>query len=101
MTNIIDDNINAVNQSFLYFLHEEDKFDKNAFMDLCNYICALDSITIAELRKLFFIQNQTIRHIVYHFDENDLCTISNLPQDYWDYIELLDIAINNLKNVTL
>lgn len=101
MANIIDDNINATNQSFLYFLHEENKFDKKSILNLCNYVQTLDSVTIRELRKLYFIQNQIIKHIAYHFDKNDMYEISNLPSDYWEYIELLDIAIDGLKDITI
>ena len=31
--------------------------------------------------------NQILRHLVYHFDDNDLSKISNLPFEYWEYIE--------------
>ncbi len=101
MSDIISDNINARNVSFLYFLHEENKFDKKSFMELCDCICRLDSITVIELRNLHFIENQILRHIVYHFDKNDMCEICNLPQNYGDYIELLDDAINGLRNVII
>lgn len=101
MESIIDDNVNAENKSFIYFLHEENKFDKKSFLDLCDYIQALDSITVLELRKLYFIQNQIIKHIVYHFDKNDMSKISNLPSNYWEYIERLDIIINSLKHITI
>ena len=96
---IIDDNINAANKSFLYFLHEENKFDKKSFWDLCSYIETLDSVTVPELRKLYFIQNQLIRHMVYHFDDNDLSKISNLPFEYWEYIEPFERLVACLYEV--
>lgn len=101
MANMIEDNINAANQSFLYFLHEEIKFDKKSILDLCNYIQTLDRVTIPELRKLYFLQNQIIKHIAYHFDKDDMYEISNLPSDYWEYMELLDTAIESLKDITI
>lgn len=101
MANMIEDNINAANQSFLYFLHEESKFDKKSILDLCNYIQTLDRVTIPELRKLYFLQNQIIKHIAYHFDKDDMYEISNLPSDYWEYMELLDTAIESLKDITI
>ena len=70
--NLIEDNKRGENQSFLYFLHEEKKFD----------VKALD-----ELRDIHYIENQILRHLVYHFDDNDLSKISNLPFEYWEYIE--------------
>ena len=60
-SDLIEDNKRAENQSFLYLLHEEKKFDVKALEDLC--------------------------HLVYHFDDNDLSKISNLPFEYWEYIE--------------
>jgi len=91
--NTIEDNKNATNQSFLYFLHEEGIFDDPSFLELYHYIKALDSLTLHELRDLYFIQNQILRHLVYHFDDNDLSRISNLPKDYWQWMALLDEAI--------
>ena len=85
-----------LNQSFLYFLHEENIFDEKSFSELYNYINKLDSVSLAELKDLYFIQNQIMRHLVYHFDEDDFSNISNLPATYWKYIDLLDNAIQKL-----
>ena len=94
--NIIEDNKNATNQSFLYFMHEENIFDEKSFSELYNYINKLDSVSLAELKDLYFIQNQIMRHLVYHFDKDDFSNISNLPATYWKYIDLLDNAIQKL-----
>ena len=101
MANIIDDNVKATNQSFLYFLHEENIFDKKSILNLCNYVQTIDSVTILELRKLYFIQNQILKHIAYHFDKNDMYEISNLPLDYWEYIEHLGSVIDGIKDITV
>ena len=85
--NLIEDNKRAENQSFLYFLHEEKKFDVKALDDLCHYIIELDTISLGQLRDIHYIENQILRHLVYHFDDNDLSKITNLPFDYWEYIE--------------
>lgn len=91
--NSIVDNKKASNQSFLYFLHEEGRFDEPSFLELYHYIKTLDILTLHELRDLYFIQNQILRHLSYHFDDNDLSQISNLPKDYWQWLALLDEAI--------
>ena len=85
--NLIEDNKRGENQSFLYFLHEEKKFDVKALDDLCHYIIELDTISLEELRDIHYIENQILRHLVYHFDDNDLSKISNLPFEYWEHIE--------------
>lgn len=99
--NIIYSNKNVTNYSFLYFLHEEDRFDEKSFYDLYAYVSKLESITLAELRDLYFIQNQVMRHIIYHFDQDDMSEISNFPTEYWKYIDLLDHAINNICSIVI
>lgn len=50
--NLIEDNKRGENQSFLYFLHEEKKFDVKALDDLCHYIIELDTISLEQLRDI-------------------------------------------------
>ena len=47
--NLIEDNKRGENQSFLYFLHEEKKFDVKALDDLCHYIIELDTISLEQV----------------------------------------------------
>ena len=94
--NLIEENKRAENQSFLYFLHEEKQFDVKALDDLCHYISELDTISFEQLRDIHFIENQILRHLVYHFDDNDLSKISNLPFEYWVYIEPFERLVASL-----
>lgn len=94
--NLIEDNKRGENQSFLYFLHEEKQFDVKALNDLCHYIIELDTISLEELRDIHYIENQILRHLVYHFDENDLSKISNLPFEYWEHIEPFERLVASL-----
>ena len=96
---LIKDNIRAENKSFLYYLHEENIFDRQSLADLCRYIEKLDSISIDQIRDLHFIENQILRHLVYHFDSNDLSKISNLPDEYWEYIEPFEQAVTKLYDL--
>ena len=96
---LIKDNIRADNQSFLYYLHEENVFDKRSLADVCHYIEKLDSISIDLLRDLHFIEQQILRHLVYHFDSNDLSKISNLPDEYWEDIETFEQAVTKLYDL--
>ena len=43
-----------------------------------------------------WIETQILRHLVYHFDENDLSKISNLPMDYWEEVEAFEQVVSNL-----
>lgn len=51
------------------------------------------------MRDLHFIENQILRHLVYHFDSNDLSKISNLPDEYWEYIEPFEQAVRKLYDL--
>lgn len=94
--NLIEDNKRTENHSFLYFLYEEKTFDVKALDDLYQYISELDTISFEQLRDIHFIETQILRHLVYHFDDNDLSKISNLPFEYWDYIEHFEALVASL-----
>ena len=64
--NLIEDNKRGENQSFLLPTRGE-KFDVKALDDLCHYIIELDTISLEELRDIHYIENQILRHLVYHF----------------------------------
>lgn len=98
MSQIIDDNYKAKNNSFLYFLHEEDIFDIEALNNLCLNINSLVCRNEDICRKLFFIYSQILRHIIFHFDRNDQSTIKNLPDNYVDYINELEDVIDRYIN---
>ena len=97
--NLIEDNKKAENKSFLYYLHEEKVFDSQSLVDLCHYVEKLESISIDQMRDLHFIENQILRHLVFHFDSNDLSKISNLPDQYWKYIEPFEQAVTKLYDL--
>ena len=61
----------------------------------------MDTISLGQLRDIHYIENQILRHLVYHFDDNDMSEISNLPSDYWNYAEQLETAINAIENITI
>ena len=45
-----------------------------------------------------WIETQILRHLVYHFDENDLSKISNLLMDYWEEVEAFEQVVSKLYN---
>ena len=94
--NLIEDNKRAENHSFLYYLHEEGKFDCSALSALCQYLAKLETISLAQLKDLHFIQEQILKHLVWHFDSQDLYTISDLPSDYGEYLDSIECEINKL-----
>ena len=51
------------NQNFLYFLHEEDKFDCSSLSALCQYLAKLEAISLGQVKDLFLIYRQIIGSI--------------------------------------
>ena len=95
---VLHDNFEAEDHSFLYYLHEETSFHENAFSELCSCISSLrdtrphDKVVSAQI---CFIYGQILRHIIYHFDPDDLSRISNLPSNYNEKLEILERIIAN------
>lgn len=96
MLKILNANFEAKDKSFLYYLHEENYFHEITFSELCGCISSLcytyphDKVVSAQI---IFIYGQVLRHIIYHFDSNDLSQISNLPCDYNKKLETLECII--------
>ena len=94
---ILDDNFNAVHNSFLYYLHEKGCYHEAAFLELCDCLYTLCDAHLHENRvsyQIVFIYGQVLKHIVYHFDPADLSQISNLPDNYNEKIEILETLIS-------
>ena len=56
----ISNMIRDENQNFLYFLHDEDKFDCSALSALCQYLAKLEAISLGQVKDLFLIYRQII-----------------------------------------
>ena len=90
---ILTANWKAEDGSFLYYLHEENNFHEAAFLELCSCIYSLSrrhpqDQTVSS--KIVFVYGQVLKHLFYHFDPQDLSSISNLPSDYSEKLELLE-----------
>ena len=96
--NLIEDNRRADHFSFLYYLHEKKVFHSESLAALCQYLVGLESVSIEQLRDLRWIETQILRHLDYHFDENDLSKISNLLMDYWEEVEAFEQVVSKLYN---
>ena len=96
---VVEDNCIATNNSFLYYLHERDVFDTDAFAGLLDGINGLEEKQEDVLEQLHFIYSETLKHIIYHFDPNDTSQITNLPDDYWEYLSDLENAIGRYTRI--
>lgn len=93
---ILDDNYNGDRNSFIDQLHEKDIFNINEFRKLCNSIETLSKTCKGNSKitvMVVFVYTQTLKHILYNFDPKDCSEISNLPENYSEYIELIDYVI--------
>lgn len=92
----LNDNFEAKNNSFLYYLHEENIFETAAFSELCSSLsslCHTHPHNQAVSAQICFVYGQVLRHIIYHFDPGDLSRISNLPCNYSEKLETLERII--------
>lgn len=91
--NILEDNVEAKNGSFLYYLREKSEFNKEAFKKLYGAVRGLadDEVEISRTaQQINYVYGQTLKCILYHFDKNDEFKISNLPDNYSKLIEYLE-----------
>ena len=96
-TNLIEDNKRAENHSFLYYLHEEGKFDSFSLSTLCQYLAKIEAISLGQVKDLYFIREQILKHLVDHVGSKDLYTIFDLPSDYWEYLDHMGLEIKKLS----
>lgn len=93
---VLNDNFEAEEHSFLYYLHEEYYFHETALARLCDCIyslCHTHPHNHMISAQICFIYGQVLRHIIYHFDPDDLSQITNLPSNYTEKLEALEHAI--------
>ena len=94
---ILEDNINACNNSFMYYLHERDAFNKESFDEFLDQLRHVTLYDIETYMGLEYVIRQIWRHISYHFNPNDSFEITDLPEDYIKYIEWLEREVNTYK----
>lgn len=92
MNEIIENNIEAKENSFFYFLHEEGVFDESLFKTYFESVRLLDiqSAGRETIKKVIERNEYIYRSIIYHFLEGDSFVIKNLPQNIGDYIAKID-----------
>lgn len=99
---ILENNYNSIEGSFVYYLHEESKFDKVSFWEYYNCLreLALQSIDKDIDRdvstKINFTYRYILESILYHFAPDDLYRIKRFPgKKYNLYLERLRFAVDS------
>ena len=92
---IIEDNYYAANDSFLFFLHERDRFCADRFEALCESIEALAACSDDAVltQKITHCYQNILKELIWHFNPNDDLVIGDMPYNYMEYLERFDCAL--------
>ena len=93
---ILEDNFEAKNESFLFYLREKSLFNKDAFRQLYDSIrkVAEENVAISRTaQQIVVVYGQILQYFLYHFDKNDSYKIANMPENYNKMIEYLDKSV--------
>ena len=94
---IIFNNSQAGENSFVFDLHERQVFTEKLFWEYYDSIAALvtaDDEKTLELTRLITDNYQVIlKYIIYHFNPRDAYHMKSFPKNYLDYIERLDYVL--------
>lgn len=99
---ILNDNFEGKEGSFIYNLHEKNYFDKKMFIEYLE--CAIEmtnkSATTSErdevLLKIFKINNYIMRAFIYHLSPLDSSYINNFPDhEVFDYVDGIKIILES------
>ena len=93
---ILEDNFESKNDSFLFYLREKSLFNKEAFRQLYDSIrkVADDDVAISRTaQQILIVYGQILQYFLYHFDKDDSYKIVNMPENYNKMIEYLDKSV--------
>lgn len=98
---ILNQNEQASNDTFLYYLHEQCQFHKQAYQEYCTCLTVLSSefqnIVTKEITKtVLHLHTYIVSCFIYHFDSNDLYEIKDVPPNYQEVIENLNKLLEEL-----
>lgn len=94
--NILEDNVEEKNDSFLYYLHEKSEFNAEAFKKLYGAVRVLADNEVGISRtaqQINYVYGQILKCFLYHFDKDDEFKITNLPENYSKLIGYLDKSV--------
>lgn len=94
---IIFNNSQAGENSFVFDLHERQVFTEKLFWEYYDSIETLvsagDTGSAEVAAKITDILLTVLKHIIWHFDPNDNYVIADLPREYPDYLDRLEYAL--------
>ena len=95
---IVRDNYYLDNDSFLFYLHERDRFCADKFEVLCDAVQSLAGCTdYITAQKIEHSYQNILKEIIYHFNPHDSSHIKDFPENYTEYLEMFDCALASFR----
>ncbi|MGL5434397.1 MAG: hypothetical protein ACRDBO_03230 [Lachnospiraceae bacterium] len=89
---VLENNYKCLEGSFVYFLHEEAKFDKDSFWEYyycIKYVSHEEQVS----KEIYFTYRYVLESFLYHFDPEDLYRIKYFPRKKYNlYLERIKFA---------
>lgn len=93
---IIERNFRCSEGSLIYSLHERNLFSPELFWDLSDSITTVVNMSLYEeqlTEQISSCYQCILKNLIWHFDPKDGCSIKDLPVNYVEYIDWLDMVI--------
>lgn len=93
---IIERNFQCSEGSLIYSLHERNLFSTELFWDLSDSITTVVNMSLYEeqlTEQISSCYQFILKNLIWHFDPKDECSIKDLPVNYVEYIDWLDMVI--------
>lgn len=100
---ILYDNEESENASFLDYLHERSQFNVASFWEYHDSLLTLSKYknmveNVEVLDKVIHTYTYALCCFIFHFDSDDAYVMKDLPTDYIKYINLLNDAFRRYVN---
>lgn len=98
---ILEDNCQCQNDSFMDYTHDRDMFEEKAFWDLYNAIRVLSyeyadkAIERSVSHHIFHIVNYSHLKLAFHFDRSDNFRFDILPKNFGEYYHRLHLMASS------
>ena len=93
---IIQDNYSGKKGTFIASLNDESRFRTELFWKLYECIAALAEHRVYSdelAAQISSVYQRILKEIIWHFSPTDSSVIANMPENYDDYIERMDSAV--------
>ena len=93
---IIQDNYSGKKGTFIAYLNDESCFRTELYWELYESVAALAKqreYSEELAAQISFVYQRMLKEMIWHFSPTDNSVIANMPENYDDYIERMDSAV--------